>query len=240
MKQKAEWVRTKICNIIIIGILLLILVSECSAYQDNSNDNYNTKYNTPMKSNFDLSTIIDAFRAYINVENRSNPEQDNVSQWIEILEDKDQNEDDRSRAAHKLGESGDSRAVKPFLKIMEDTGESDQMREYATVNLGKVGSKKHTNMLIQLLDEDPLRAGAAIALGDLGDKKAVEPLMDILANESQPEYMREHSVESLGKLGDERTVELLIECLEDDSQLFIKVKLHGLLERLEIKEQLSL
>ncbi|WP_321428534.1 HEAT repeat domain-containing protein [uncultured Methanolobus sp.] len=158
---------------------------------------------------FDFSSIADFFKSFVHI-NRN----DNVSQWIEILEDKSQSEDKRGRAARKLGESGDSRAVKPFLKIMEDTGESAQMREYATVNLGKVGSKKHTNMLIGMLDEDPLRAGAAIALGDLGDKKAVEPLMNILANESQPEYMREHSAKSLGQIGDERAVELLIECLE--------------------------
>ncbi|MDY0387717.1 MAG: HEAT repeat domain-containing protein [Methanolobus sp.] len=142
----------------------------------------------------------------------------NVTRWIEILVNRSEIEENRSYATYMLGDSGDSRAAKPFLIIIEDTEESDSLRQSVTGNLGKVGNKKHTDILIEMLDDNLLDISSAVSLGYLGDKKAVEPLMNILANESMSENMRQAAARSLGQIGDKRAVKLLIECLEDESQ----------------------
>jgi HEAT repeat protein len=86
--------------------------------------------------------------------------------------------------------------------------------------LGRTADARHAERLIGLLDheDDVLRTAAADALGWLGDSRAVDPLLAILATDTDHEAVREVAAESLGRLGNPAAVEPLIGALGHSSE----------------------
>ena len=119
----------------------------------------------------------------------SSPE--SLRKLLDSLVDKDDisREGTQKRAAEKLGELGDKRAVEPLIDALNDMGE-------------------------KFRDAGAARA-AAEALGKIGDKRAVEPLIKVMAKDGEEFNLRNAAARALGKIGDKRAVYPLIKHLNE-------------------------
>ncbi|MFA5088076.1 MAG: HEAT repeat domain-containing protein [Candidatus Omnitrophota bacterium] len=133
-----------------------------------------------------------------------------VSGLIRHLGDK--SSENRKKAAQRLGEKGDKRAVEPLIERLEDAEYA--VRSSAAEALGKLGDKRAVEPLLERLsDYEYVRRYAAEALGELGDQRAVEPLIERLTDHES--FVRRSAAEALGKLGDNRAVKPLIGMLKN-------------------------
>lgn len=87
------------------------------------------------------------------------------------------------------------------------------------VALGESKSSSAIPELITALksEDGNARKLAASALGKIKDSQAVQPLMDLLANETKPQ-VRQYAVKALGSTGDSRAIDLLIKIAENESE----------------------
>lgn len=78
-----------------------------------------------------------------------------------------------------------------------------------------VGGDEVVKALIGVLDDpsEAVRVNAVDSLAELGDASAVEPLIEVLRNDSSALVKRE-AVEALGRIGDPRAVPALIDYIE--------------------------
>lgn len=122
----------------------------------------------------------------------------------------------RRRSVEKLGDLGNTKAVKPLIAALKDSNEL--MRIEAAKALAKIDDKRAVEPLIVALKDSNLfvRRSAADALAKIGDKRAVEPLMAALKDSGW--HMRGGAAEALGKIGDKRAVEPLIVALKDSDK----------------------
>lgn len=94
----------------------------------------------------------------------------------------------RGEAARALGEIKDPKAAIPLCKALRhnDMVYRDKVRN-ALVSIGG----NAVDPLIEALKDknDLVRKGAVVALGEIGDPKAIEPLVNILAEESVKKYI---------------------------------------------------
>ena len=122
----------------------------------------------------------------------------------------------RRKAATRLGEIGDKRAVIPLIKAIED--EALEVQYVSVKSLGMLGDRRAVEPLIRCLtsEEKWIRRGAAPlipllkdsyhdvcahtawALGELGDPKAIEPLTPFL--EDEREDVKKAAEEAIAKL----------------------------------------
>lgn len=131
--------------------------------------------------------------------------------------------DTRQRAASRLGESSDERAVEPLIAALSD--ESWAIRGSAVAGLGRLyvqsesikakGTDRIINPMIGLLvaEEPGLRKRVVTTLGWLRDKRAIAPLRKLNETE-QNESVRNEIVVVLGVLGDTDSVLPFIETLQ--------------------------
>ena len=160
---------------------------------------------------------------------------DEVSRMIDQLGAKETR--DRMKAAVRLGELGDERAVEPLTAAVSD--KAPEVRREAIKALGrmkarsaagailkvmkgdeflvqraaagaliKIGDPGVADELLPLLNEDGSVGSAAMVLGELGDKRAVGPLLKFLARKG--DRVDDEVVVALGKLGDPRAIKPLL------------------------------
>lgn len=117
-----------------------------------------------------------------------------------------------------LGESGDSRAVSPFLSLL--WADDREVRETAAVVLGRLGDPRAVKPLISKLrtgDCTAVRQAAAVALGRLGDQQAIEAMMVVLGKEQNSDLL-EALAESAVQLNEKKwEIEQLLPLLQDQS-----------------------
>ncbi len=138
---------------------------------------------------------------------------DGIKVWWHVRKLQNGSDEERRKAAMKLGELKDARAVEPLIEALKD--ETAGVRASAAwalgdiVNLGKIIRK----------GEFPARGTVVGAVMDelsskeFDDAKAVESLIGMLGDGDR--FVREHATMALGKIGDVKALEPLIKALED-------------------------
>jgi HEAT repeat protein len=117
----------------------------------------------------------------------------------------------RLNAVHTLGNTGDTRAVKPLIDTLENDTDY-RVRCVAATALGKIGDKSAVEPLIESLKEDKagdVRSYTAEALGMVGDSRAVEPLIESLTQDQY--YGGSNAAKALGKMREKRAIGPLID-----------------------------
>jgi HEAT repeat protein/anti-sigma regulatory factor (Ser/Thr protein kinase) len=138
---------------------------------------------------------------------------------LEILGDKENESDVRSRAASTLGEIGSEQSVRALFQALND--DDVEIRRAATYALGKIGTRGAAEDAIDALlealkiDNNDVRWRAAWELGNIGANRAVEGLIEALRGR---EYSgtRWRAAEALGKIGGQQTEDALLETLRDE------------------------
>jgi HEAT repeat protein len=128
----------------------------------------------------------------------------------------------RMQAAEALGEIRDPKSVDPLIQALRD--ENWEVRRNAKEALGKMGVPAVEPLIRALKDENKgVRGKAAEALGNIGDPRAVEPLIQTLKEDSDPDgYVHICTIRALGKIGDRRAVEPIIQQFNERTTLWWK------------------
>lgn len=167
-----------------------------------------------------------------------------------------ENYEARVKAAKKLGELEDLKAVDPLIKALND-GDSD-VRKTAANALGKIGDAKAIEPLInRLYDEESevskaalhalvnigipsieplarllrtatgqIKILAATGLGSIGSSRAIDPLI-AASRDSEPK-VRKAVVIALSKIKDSRAVEAIANMMNDRDPDVANTATHGL------------
>jgi HEAT repeat protein len=121
---------------------------------------------------------------------------------ISALKDKDP--DIRLGSARALGEMKASDAVEPLINVaLNDVNQSVQ--NYAALALCKIKDPRRLSVIVMPLtralnDEYwVVRSRAAIALGEIKDPYGVEPLIDVLKNDKDPDIKKRAEI-ALGEI----------------------------------------
>jgi HEAT repeat protein len=118
----------------------------------------------------------------------------------------------RARAAARLYNTRDPRAIEPLIALLAD--EDVSVRKNAVIALGQ-STNELTSLavphLIPLLDDSVtgIQWLTAQALGLIGDDRAVEPLLRVLG-ENRADYLCGVCVRALGHIGDGRALRPLL------------------------------
>jgi HEAT repeat protein len=103
-------------------------------------------------------------------------------------------------------------AVEPligFINYNTTHGDGDYAFQiWLIFALGDIGDKQATEALIHLVvynGDSRLRGTAAAALGKIGDDKAIEPLLTVLENEREDEFVRENAAWALLQLDENKS-----------------------------------
>jgi len=97
---------------------------------------------------------------------------------------------------------------------------------------GDIKSDDAINRLINLLDDDDLRASAVTALTNIGGA-VVEPLSEALANGNALNNISIHAASILGNINDLRAVEALISALNSDKSKEVRANAAGALGKMK-------
>ncbi|MDR2874265.1 MAG: HEAT repeat domain-containing protein [Methanobrevibacter sp.] len=96
---------------------------------------------------------------------------------------KNRNKDIKILAAKILGDIGDEKAIDPLITTLSSPHKL--LRREASTSLIKIGNSSVDPLINILTNEDwKIRGAAAWALGSLGDKRAIEPLKNLIDDES--------------------------------------------------------
>ena len=120
----------------------------------------------------------------------------------------------RTRAAMRLGELQDRRAIEPLLLALSDS--SDEVRGRVVVALGKLDDEQVVEPLINALEDKGLEASiySYNGLNQLG-KKAVPKLIVALENKSV--WIRIRAASLLGDIGDTSALPALYQIEQNDT-----------------------
>ncbi|MDR2545670.1 MAG: HEAT repeat domain-containing protein [Methanobrevibacter sp.] len=107
------------------------------------------------------------------------------------------NKDIKISSTKLLGIIGDNKAIDPLIKTLENPNKL--VRREASTSLTKIGNDA-VKPLIELLENEDwkIRGAASWALGIIGDKRAIEPLKNLLNDESG--YVKSGAQRSLSTL----------------------------------------
>ncbi|QSG06133.1 HEAT repeat domain-containing protein [Halapricum desulfuricans] len=122
------------------------------------------------------------------------------------------------KAIRVVGKIGDPEALDTLLDFID--GDGDRSLQLETLRaVGAIGSDEATQTVANRLaaEDAEIRSAAARALGRIGDTRAVEPLSDVLADDSE-ESVRASAAWALVQIGTERAFEA-IETNADGSYL---------------------
>lgn len=110
----------------------------------------------------------------------------------EALKDKNESVKIRSSAARALGEIKDEQSLDLLISIAKDKKETVELRKAAITGLGTMGKTKATKTLIDFLvsSDDNLRYEAVKSLELLADRRALKPLMMVLMNRDERDWIR--------------------------------------------------
>jgi len=124
----------------------------------------------------------------------------------------------RPLSLYLCGVIGDKRATEPLIAILQDIGEDSDLREEAAHALGRMRATEAVDPLITAAGSDAdyaVGCWSVTALGEIGDSRAVEPLVMLLEDKSNPTRIRGHAADALGRIGGNEVVEPLARILED-------------------------
>lgn len=114
-------------------------------------------------------------------------------------------------AIRRLGNQGESRALRPLLNSLQDRTD-DLIRAESARALGLIGDKRATTTLVTRLKEERVaivRAKIAEALGKLQDPRAVEALAEA-TKDSELVWVRLYAAWALGEIKDGRAIAPLL------------------------------
>ena len=134
-----------------------------------------------------------------------------ISRVLKALNNLDNSEDVRWRAAEALGKIGGEQAVAGLLKALDDPNGS--VRENAVKALGKIGDEQAVVASVLKMLDDPSFIHAAKALEKFDGEQAIAGLLKALDNPKRGVRARAASV--LGKIGREQAVAGLLKVLDD-------------------------
>jgi len=111
---------------------------------------------------------------------------------------------------------GSAQAEKVLIDALKE-GPSDLVGE-AALGVGLVGGRTAVGVLLDMIPgaKSSLSQGRLlVALGHLGHPDSVGPLLEIVSNEHNNIFLREHAAEALGLMGDDREVDALFDVCSD-------------------------
>lgn len=114
-----------------------------------------------------------------------------------------------------LGKIGSDEPVDTLLEYIE-TDADPQLQKTTLKALGEIGATTATEQVAAKLDAENeiLRSYAARALGMIGDTRAIEPLTDVLENDSSA-TVRGSAAWALNQIGTQRALEAIAEHVDD-------------------------
>jgi HEAT repeat protein len=140
-----------------------------------------------------------------------------VEPLIAILDDLDQDDQLRRKAAEALGRLGGTMPVETLIRAA--SADADYaVRCEAVFALGNIGSPEPADVLVRILrdsqSEDRIRGLAAQALGKIGSTSGVEPLTDVIRDRRESSWVKENAVWALGQIGDYEAAGALLKHLK--------------------------
>jgi HEAT repeat protein len=103
-----------------------------------------------------------------------------------------------------------------YTKALDDFKREIYFKYLGEIIATKFGVGDEVLVIISALSEEyAVRLNAINILGDLGDARAVEPLVQVLLEDTN-DYLRSLAAVALGKIGDSGAVEPLIQALLED------------------------
>ena len=119
--------------------------------------------------------------------------------WWTLRQLKSTKRSTRYRAAQKLSNKRDARAVEPLVVALKD--EDKEVQKTAARALGWIGDARAVEpLVVALKDEDKeVQETAAMVLGEIGDARAVEPLVVALKDEDKS--IRRNAANALERIG---------------------------------------
>ncbi|MCC2672641.1 MAG: lyase domain protein repeat-containing protein, partial [Armatimonadetes bacterium] len=103
--------------------------------------------------------------------------------------------------SRQQGRRRDPRIVPLLLRLLRDN--DPDVVAAAVFNLGLIGGRRAVRPLLRLLTVGPteeLRYAAAMALRDLHEERAIEPLFEVLEDQSEAARVRGQAAEALGSI----------------------------------------
>jgi len=135
---------------------------------------------------------------------------DYVEEQIAALRDEDWGV--REDAALALGQSGDSRGVRPLIEALRDSDRAVQTA--ATSALSSIGESAVVDLGSCLRDPDlTVQEAAASILSSIADERVIEPLMSALLSEDW--VVRMHAARAIGRMAYSQAVDTLVLLLQD-------------------------
>lgn len=107
--------------------------------------------------------------------------------------------------------------LEAIRNLLSERGDDLQLWRMASYSVAKIHREAAPELLIPFLgDENPHKRWHIVGLlGDSGSRQAVEPLMQVVENDPDPD-IRHLAAFSLGKLGDKRALDVLQWVMEND------------------------
>lgn len=145
-----------------------------------------------------------------------------------ILRIKSSDTTDRTNAIMELRQRADATWVDALAGAVR-TDHDSMVRQGAFDTMAAIGVPAVDALLALLGEQDPdLRFRATSRPGTIGDPRGVEPIAGLVADASQPDYIRDAGAVALGKLGDERAVPALEAAAASDQQRVRNAGVEGL------------
>jgi HEAT repeat protein len=135
-------------------------------------------------------------------------------------------------AVEALGKIKDQRAVEHLVLLMKGERYSDEIKKiqrYSATALIRIGGTRAAGLLLKILEDKSSESGvkglAIQVLGKIGDKSVVDPLIEILKDETIG--IRGDVAKALGEIGDPRAIRPLIFALESEDIVSIAAESLG-------------
>ena len=135
----------------------------------------------------------------------------------DAVKDKNESLKIRASATRILGEIKDEESLNLLINIAKDKNEPVELRKAAITSLGDIGNPKSTKTLISLLNspDATLRYEAVKSLEILGDRRALKPLMMVMMNREEKDWIRRLAGRGAVKIDKDIAFGPLVQILKD-------------------------
>ncbi len=125
----------------------------------------------------------------------------------------------RKEAVNALGNLGESRATEEILRLLR-TDDDPNVRESAAYSLVRLTNDENRSSIVEGLisalkkdDASIVREAAAFSVGKVGGEDAEKPLINIVKDKKESDYVVRTAAQALGNLGSRKAVYELIKLL---------------------------